>query len=87
MTGVVLIWAGVFLAFWGAWHGYGSARAALVPLVRDGDPTRSLVDATRPVHARVRVRLAARNIVIAVAWLGIAMYGTYLATVGMATWA
>ena len=82
MTGVVLVWAGVFLAFWGAWRGYGAARAALVPLLRDGDPTRSLVDATRPVHARVRVRLAARNVVTAVAWLGIAMYGMYLATVG-----
>ena len=55
--------------------------------MRDGDPTRSLVDATRPVHARVRVRLAARNVVIAVVWLGIAMYGMYLATVGMETWA
>jgi hypothetical protein len=86
MTGVVLVWAGVFLAFWGAWRGYGAARAALAPLVRDGDPTRSLVDATRPAYARVRVRLAARNVVIAVAWLGIAMYGTYLATVGIEAW-
>jgi hypothetical protein len=87
MTGVVLVSAGVFLAFWGAWRGYGAARAALVPLVRDGDPTRSLVDATRPVHARVRVRLAARNVVAAVVWLGIAMYGMYLATVGTEAWA
>jgi hypothetical protein len=86
MTGVVLVWAGVFLASWGALRGYGAARAALVPLLRDGDPTRSLVDATRPVYARVRMRLAARNVVIAVAWLGIAMYGMYLATVGMAAW-
>ena len=86
MTGVVLAWAGVFLAFWGAWRGYGAARAGLVPLLRNGDPTRSLVDATRPVHARVRVRLAARNIVTAVAWLGIAMYGMYLATVGVEAW-
>ncbi len=87
MTGVVLVGAGVFLAFWGAWRGYGAARAALAPLVRDGDPTRSLVDATRPVHARVRVRLVARHVVIAVAWLGVAMYGMYLATVGLETWA
>jgi hypothetical protein len=87
MTGVVLVWAGVFLAFLGTWRGYAAARAALVPLVRDGDPTRSLVDATRPVHARVRVRLAVRNAVTAVLWLGIAMYGMYLATVGMETWA
>ncbi len=87
MTGVVLVWAGVFLAFWGAWRGYGAARAALVPLLRDGDPTRSLVDATRPVHARVRVRMAARGVITAVAWLGIAMYGMYLATVGMEAWA
>jgi hypothetical protein len=86
MTGVVLVWAGVFLAFWGAWRGYGAARAALVPFLRDGDPTRSLVDATRPVHARVRVRLAVRHVVTAIAWLGIAMYGMYLATVGLEAW-
>jgi hypothetical protein len=33
------------------------------------------------------VRLAARNVVVAVVWLGIAMYGMYLATVGMEAWA
>ena len=84
-TGVVLLWAGVFLAFWGAWR-YGAARAALAPLVRDGDPTRTLVDATRPVHARVRVRPQRATSSSAFAWLGIAMYGMYLATVGMEAW-
>jgi hypothetical protein len=83
MTGVVLVWSGVFLALWGAWRGYTAARSALLPLVREGDPTRSLVDAARPVRERARVRLAARHAALAVLWLGVAMYGMYLATVGM----
>jgi hypothetical protein len=83
MTGVVLVWSGVFLAFWGTWRGYAAARGALLPLVRQGDPTRSLVDAARPVHERTRVRLAARNVAFAVLWLVVAMYGLYLATIGL----
>ena len=43
--------------------------SALMPLVREGDPTRTLIDATRPVHARTRVRVMARNVVAAVGWL------------------
>ena len=39
--------------------------------------------AARAVHARTRVRVAVRNVVFAVAWLAVAMYGLYLATVGM----
>jgi hypothetical protein len=83
MTGVVLLASGLFLAGWGSWRGYAAARAALLPLVREGDPTRTLVDATRPVHARTRVRVAARHVLAGVAWLGFAMYGLYLATVGL----
>jgi len=41
------------------------------------------VDASRPVHARTRVRAAARNVLLAVLWLAVAMYGLYLATVGL----
>jgi hypothetical protein len=83
MTGVVLVWSGVFLALWGTWRGYAAAREALVPLARQGDPTRSLVDAARPVHERTRVRLLARHIAVAVLALAVAMYGLYLATVGI----
>ena len=49
-----------------------------MPLVREGDPTRTLIDASRPVHARTRVRLMARNVVLAIAWLTVAMYGLFL---------
>ena len=82
MTAVVLLAAGAFLAGWGSWRGYQSARAALLPLVREGDPTRTLIDASRPVHARTRVRVMARHVLLAVAWLSVAMYGLFLATVG-----
>ncbi len=83
MTGVVLLCSGLFLVAWGSWRGYAAARSALVPLVREGDPTRSLVDSTRPIHARARVRLAVRHVGLALIWLGVAMYGMYLAAVGV----
>ena len=49
--------------------GYVAARSALLPLIREGDPTRTLIDATRPVHSRSRVRIAARNVAVSLAWL------------------
>jgi len=83
MLTAVLIATGLFATAWGCWRGYAAARAALVPLLREGEPTRALVDASRPVHARTRVRAAARNVLLAVLWLAVAMYGLYLATVGL----
>jgi hypothetical protein len=83
MLSAVLLATGLFSVVYGCLRGYAAARAALLPLVREGDPTRSLIEATRPVHARTRVRIAARNVVLAVLWLGIAMYGMYLVTVGL----
>jgi hypothetical protein len=83
MTGLVLLVCGLVLAAWGTWRGYASARSALMPLLVPGDPTRTLVDSTRPVHARTRVRIVARNVLLAVVWLTIALYGLFLATVGM----
>jgi len=82
MLSAVLIATGLFATAWGSWRGYAAARAALVPLLRAGEPTRVLVDASRPVHARTRVRVVARNVLLAVAWLSVAMYGLYLVTVG-----
>jgi hypothetical protein len=83
MTALVLLAAGAFLTAWGSWRGYLSARAALLPLVREGDATRTLIDASRPVHARTRVRIMARHVVLAVGWLAVAMYGLFLVTVGL----
>jgi hypothetical protein len=83
MLSAVLVATGLFLAVYGCLVGYAQARAALLPLARDGGATRTLVDATRPLHARTRVRVAARHVVAAVLWLTLAMYGMYLATVGL----
>ena len=84
MLGAILLVSGLFATVYGTWRGYLAARAALMPLVREGEPTRTLIDAGRPLHARTRVRFAARRVVVAVLWLSIALYGMYLATVGMA---
>jgi hypothetical protein len=84
MIGAVLVVSGLVALGYGSWRGSMAARSALLPLVGGGDPTRTLIDTARPIHARVRVRTAARSIVVAVAWLAIAMYGLYLATVGLA---
>jgi hypothetical protein len=83
MIGAVLVVSGLVALGYGSWRGYAAARSALLPLVREGDPTRTLIEATRPIHARARVRMAARSVVAAVAWLAVAMYGLYLATVGL----
>jgi hypothetical protein len=83
MLGAVLVLSGLVALVYGSWRGYAAARSALAPLIRDGEPTRSLIEASRPIHARVRVRLAARHVLQSVGWLGIAMYGLYLATVGL----
>jgi hypothetical protein len=80
---LVLVACGLVLAGTGTWFGYRSARDALVPAVRDGDPTRAALDATRPLHARPGIRRAVRSVAAAVAWLVLALYGLYLAQTGM----
>jgi hypothetical protein len=84
MLGAILLVSGLFATVYGTWRGYAAARAALLPLTREGEPTRRLIEAGRPLHARTRVRVAARQVVVAIAWLTVALYGMYLATVGMA---
>ena len=79
MTGLVLLRGGRVLVAWGTWRGYAAARAAILRLVGEGDPTRTLVEAsTRPVHGRSRVRVMARHVVMALSWLMVAMYGLFL---------
>jgi hypothetical protein len=82
MVGAILLLSGFVAVTYGSWRGYAAARSALVPLLREGDETRTLIDAARPVHARSRVRVAARNVGVAIMWIGVAMYGLYLATMG-----
>lgn len=84
MVGAVLVVSGVFSLVYGSLRGYAAARSALVPVVREGDPTRTLIEASQPFRARARVRLAARNMLLAVLWLCVAMYGLYLALAGIA---
>jgi hypothetical protein len=83
MTGAVLLLSGLFAVVYGCWRGYLAARSVLVPLVGEGDETRALIEAAQPVHVRPRVRMAVRNVGLSLVWLGVAMYGLYLATVGM----
>jgi hypothetical protein len=79
---VVLLLTGIAALAIGAWRGYLAARLALGPLIHDGDPTRTLVEAGRPVYARSRVRTFARHVAVAIAWLAIGMYGILLLSVG-----
>ena len=74
----VLLLSGLLVALIGTWRGYANARLVVAPLVHPGEPTRTAVEATQPLSERARVRRAARNLLVAVGWLLIAMYGLYL---------
>jgi hypothetical protein len=83
--GTILVLSGLMTAVLGTWRGYAAARAAVGPLVHDGEPTRTAIEAARPLHARSRVRLFARRVAVSVGWLLVATYGLFLLSVGMAT--
>ena len=83
MAALVLILTGSFALAWGLVRGYLSARAALLPLAGEGEPTRTLIEASKPVYARTRVRTSVRRAGSAVVWLVVAMYGLFLVTVGL----
>jgi hypothetical protein len=78
----VLLLTGLAAIVIGTWRGYAAVRLALGPLIHDGDPTRTLIEAGRPVHLRSRVRSFARNLTVALLWLMLVMYGVLLASVG-----
>ena len=84
MTGDILVISGLFALVYGTRRGYVAARQAVLPLVRQGDETRTLIEATRPLRERSRMRIAVRHVGLSLLWLGVAMYGLYLATVGVA---
>jgi hypothetical protein len=83
MVSLVLVLTGTVALAWGIVRGYLSARAALLTLSGEGEPTRTLIEASRPLYARTRVRASLRCALLAVLWLVVAMYGLYMATVGM----
>jgi hypothetical protein len=80
----VLLLTGITAILIGAWRGFVEARIALGPLIHDGDPTRTLIEAGRPVFLRSRVRTFARHLAAALGWLAIAMYGLFLISVAAA---
>jgi hypothetical protein len=69
-------------ATFGTWRGYANARTAVVALARDGDPTRSAIEASRPILSRTRVRRFVRPLAAAVVWLAVAMYGLLMVSLG-----
>jgi hypothetical protein len=81
---VLVTMCGLVALVLGAWRSYAVAREALAPLIHDGDPTRTAVDATRPLVARYRVRLFARRVGVSIGWLIVSFYGLYLAAAGSA---
>jgi hypothetical protein len=82
MARFVLQLCGVIALVVGATRSYAATRAAVAPLIHEGDPTRTAIEATRRVIDRPRVRLFARRVVLAVAWLAISMYGLFLIVAG-----
>lgn len=83
--GAVLVLTGLVAAAIGTWRGYANARLVLAPIVHDGEPTRTALEATQPILARARVRRAARHLVTSLGWLALAMYGLFLVATGEVT--
>jgi hypothetical protein len=81
--GPVLVVCGLIAFVSGVARGYVGARGALGPWLHEGEPTRTLIDAGRPVLERTRVRLFLRRTVVAVGWLVVGMYGLLLLSFGL----
>jgi hypothetical protein len=81
--GAILGLCGLTAAFVGAWRGHAVAREAISPLIHAGEPTRTAIEATCPLLARPRVRLFVRRLMTSVGWIAIALYGLFLASVGL----
>ena len=78
MARLVLQLCGVIAVVIAAARSYAVTREAVSPLVHDGDPTRSAIEATRRMTDRPRFRLFARRLAVAIGWLTVAMYGLFL---------
>jgi len=73
---------GIVAVVIGGWRSYAMAREALGPVAHQGDPTRTALEAGRPILERTRVRLFLRRLAVSLGWLLVAGYGLYLVTVG-----
>jgi hypothetical protein len=78
MAHFVLQLCGLIAVVIAASRSYAATREAVGPLVHDGDPTRTAIEATRRITDRPRVRLFARRLGVAIGWLAVAMYGLFL---------
>jgi hypothetical protein len=78
MARFVLQLCGLIAVVIAASRSYAVTREAVGPFVHEGDPTRTALEATRRMTDRPRVRLFARRLVVAMGWLGVAMYGLFL---------
>jgi len=78
MARFVLQLCGVIAVVIALGRSYVVTREAVGPLIHDGDPTRTAIEATRRVTDRPRVRLFARRLGVAIGWLAVAMYGLFL---------
>ena len=81
--GAVLLACGTVAFVAGTWRSYAAAREAVGPFVHAGEPTRTAVEATKPLVARPRIRLFARRVVTSMSWLAVGMYGLFLITSGL----
>ncbi len=81
---LVLLVSGLAVIGIGLWRGYVAARQAVAPVAHDGDPTRAAIDASRPWTQRPRVRAFARNALVSIGWIAIAMYGLFLVSASQA---
>lgn len=79
---LILTASGMALAGIGTWRGYTLARRALVPFAHEGDPTRTAIEALRPLPFRPRVRTFAQRVLLAFGWLLVALYGLFLVARG-----
>jgi hypothetical protein len=80
--GILVVGCGITVLAVAGWRSFTLARQALAPLVHDGEPTRTAIEAARPPHARFRVRQVARRVVAAVGWMIVALYGLFLIQAG-----
>ena len=78
MVPYILEICGVTAMVIGIWRSYAVARQALAPLINEGDPTRTAIEASRPLPFRPRVQLFARRLAVSLGWLAIALYGLLL---------
>jgi hypothetical protein len=81
--GMLLTACGLTALVLGSWRSYAVACDALGPIVHDGEPTRTRVEAAWPIYKRSRVRRFVRRVFVSVGWLSVAMYGLFLLTIGV----